>query len=165
MGYFFRPRFPSVMWSDNRKLWEMLSKEMDAKKNKYAICPHGDRGEFAHWRWWGHFIHQDHYKDFIERLFIVVPDPTEPDLYEGDTIWRRRFNTNIKDGNIRGDAFNKKFIDAYTLQECNEAFSELKQLIIEDTTIDWETDKEFIADLKQSLKYIMFSKWEDYEAY
>ena len=164
MGYFFRPRFPSVWWADNRKLWEMLSKEMDAKKNKYAICPHGDR-EFAHWRWWGHFIHQDHYKDFIERLFIVVPDPTEPDLYEGNTIWRRRFNTNIKDGNIRGDAFNKKFIDDYTLPECNEAFQELKQLIIEDTTIDWETDKEFIADLKQSLKYIMFSKWEDNEAY
>jgi len=167
MGYFFRPRFPHNVWMlDNPKLWEMLSKEMDAKKNKYSFAGPIVKGkEFSMWRWWGHFIHQDHYKDFIERLFIVVPDPTEPDLYQGNTIWRRRFNTNIKDDNIRGDAFNKKFINAFTLPECNEAFSELKQLIIEDTTIDWETDKEFLANLKQSLKYIMFSKWEDYEAY
>lgn len=171
MGYFFRPRFPTVDWVANRKLWEMLSKEMDAKKNKYAFCPHGEK-EFAHWRFWGYFIHDEHYKDFINKLFYVVKDPTCDDTYDGTTIWRRRFNRKLtgkgvggEDDIVRGDGFNKKWLDAYTLPECNEAFKELKQLVIDDTKINWDEQEDFFADLKQSLKYIMFSKWEDYEAY
>jgi hypothetical protein len=167
MGYFFRPRFPTVDWVNNRQLWEMLSKEMDAKKNKYAFCPHGEK-EFAHWRWWGCFIHNPHYKDFIQRLFIVIHDPTCDNDYDGDSIWRRKFNDIHDRGGkktVKGNGFNKTYSDAYTLPECNEAFNELKQLITTDESVDWETDKEFLANLKQSLKYIMFSKWEDYEAY
>lgn len=164
MGYFFRPRFPTVDWLKNRQLWEMLSKEMDAKNNRYAFCPHGEK-EFAHWRFWGMFIHDAHYKDFINKLFYVVKDPTCDCEYNGTTIWRRRFNTKIMNEKIVGEGFNHKYIDGYTLPECNEAFNELKELITSDETIDWETDKEFMANLKQSLKYIMFSKWEDYEAY
>ena len=61
--------------------------------------------------------------------------------------------------------FQQEILNAKLLPECDQAFQQLKQLIIDDEDIDWETDKEFIANLKQSLKYIMLSKWEDYEAY
>ena len=176
MGYFFRPRFPHNVWKlDNPKLWEMLSKEMDAKKNKYSMAGNIVEGkDFAMWRWWGCFIHDPHYKDFIEKLFIVIHDPTCDDDYEGDTIWRRKFNDIYnKDGKkkVKGNGFNKVYSDAYTLPECNEAFNELIQLIKDGKDSDWLDDdyvdggKKFKANLKQSLKYIMFSKWEDYEAY
>ena len=170
MGYFFRPRFPNSDYlHDNKELFLALAKEWDAKNNKYSFAGLIREGkEFAHWRWLGYFIHSEHYKDFIEKLFIVIHDPTCDNDYDGDTIWRRKFNDIYnKDGKkkVKGNGFNKVYSDAYTLPECNEAFQELKRLITSDESIDWETDKEFLANLKQSLKYIMFSKWEDYEAY
>ena len=172
MGYFFRPRFPSVFWIENRKLWSLLSKEMDAPNNKYSFAGSCREGkQFAHWRWWGCFIHDPHYKDFINKLFIVIKDPTCDSDYDGDCIWRRRFNTDTKDGDLVGECFNKKYSDGFTLLECNEAFQQLIQLIKDSKDSDWLEDnymysgKEFIANLKQSLKYIMLSKWEDYEAY
>jgi hypothetical protein len=93
-----------------------------------------------------------------------VKDPTCDCEYNGETIWRRRFNAKIKDEKIVGDGFNHKCIDGCTLPECNQAFQELKQLITSDEMTD-ETDTEFMGTIKQSLKYIMFSRWEDYEAY
>lgn len=174
MGYFFRPRFPNADYLyNNKQLFVALAKQWDAKKNKYSFAGGFRDKEFAHWRFWGYFIHEPHYKDFIERLFIVVKDPTCDNTYDGTTIWRRRFNTKRTGAGVwggeenifRGDGFNKKWLDAYTLPECNDAFQILKQLVIDDKKIDWDEQEDFFADLKQSLKYIMFSKWEDYEAY
>jgi len=175
MGYFFRPRFPnSDHLHDNKEVFLALAKIWDAPNNKYSFAGPVRKGkQFAMWRWWGYFIHSDlspgsdaHYKDFINKLFIVVKDPTCDSDYDGRCIWRRKFNL-VVDGWVqkKGDGFNKKYSDGFTLAECGEAFEELKQLIIDDKLQDWDEDKEFIANLKQSLKYIMFSKWEDYEAY
>ena len=168
MGYFFRPRFPnSDHLHDNKEVFLALAKIWDAPNNKYSFAGPVRKGkQFAMWRWWGYFIHSDHYKDFINKLFIVVKDPTLMSSdYDGDCIWRRRFNTDCKDGDLVGECFNKKYSDGFTLPECNQAFQELKQLIIDDKDQDWDEDKEFIANLKQSLKYIMFSKWEEYSAH
>jgi len=168
MGYFFRPRFPNGDYLyANHSLFLALAKQMDVKKNKYSFSgPIGGRDkEFAHWRFWGYFIHAEHYKDFIDKLFYVMKDPSCEDEYNGETIWRRRFNKKIYDGNMRGEGFNHTFIDGYTVPEINEAFAMLKHLVQTDTTIDWDEQEDFFADLKQSLKYIMLSKWEDYEAY
>ena len=170
MGYFFRPRFPNADYLyNNKELLLAFAKEWDAKNNRYSFAGCMWEGKlFAHWRFWGWFIHDPHYKDFIDRLFIVVKDPTEESDYEGDCIWRRRFNGIYnKDGKkkVKGNGFNKNYSDAYTLKECNKAFKILKQLVIEDKNTNYSDEPEFFADLKQSLKYIMFSRWEDYEAY
>lgn len=164
MGYFFRPLFPKVDWVENRAVYEALAKTMDAKNNMFGLLPYDDR-DFAHWRTWGWMIHSDHYKEFIEKLFIVIPDPTEPDLYEGDTIWRIRFNYDYcPKGKLVGKGFNHRYIDGFTFQEFNVAWSELIELAKSDES--WDMDSpERIRDLKQSLKYIMFSKWREYEAY
>ena len=156
MGYFFRPLFPNVHWIEHREVYEALARVMDAKKNMFGLLPYDDR-HFAHWRTWGWIIHGGNYREFIEKLFIVIPDPTEPDLYEGNTIWRLRFDR-------KGTGFNSKYDDGFTFPEFNEAWTELIALAKSDESIDMDTP-ERIKDLKQSLKYIMFSKWREYEAY
>ena len=150
MGVFFRPRFPAVWKQNNPDLWKLFAKEMDANKNKYSFSGPLRKGkEFPYWRWWTWFVSMPLYKDFIKKLFIVHYDErwlSEDGHYWGNTIWTRIY----KD---------------FTMTECNELFNELKQLITDDPEIDWETDKEFLSNLKQSLKYILFSKFNDYEAY
>lgn len=171
MGYFFRPLFPKVDWVEHRAVYEALARTMDAPKNMFGLLPYDDR-HFAHWRTWGWMVHSEHYKEFIEKLFIVIPDPTEPDLYEGDTIWRIRFNyetdpfTEVEEDKEKlvGPCFNHRYSDGFTFQEFSEAWTELIALAKSDESTDMDTP-ERIKDLKQSLKYIMFSKWREYEAY
>ena len=145
----------------------MLAKNMDAPNNKYSLICRGNGREekqVAMWRWWGCFIHDPHYKEFINKLFVVYHDPRNPtDDYNGEPIWRRRFNEKGK------NAFNKKYDDEFHISDLTAVWKELIALVKSDNKL-WdprqiEYMKEFVANLKQSLKFIMFSKYDDYHAY
>lgn len=161
MGYFFRPICPLKCYAKNEKVLVMLAKKMDAPNNKYSLISRKGK-DFSMWRWWGCFIHDPHYKEFINKLFVVYHDPRRPtDDYNGRAIWRRRFG---KKG------FNKKYDDGFHQSDLNAVWVELIALVKSDTQL-WDPQpcstehmKEFVANLKQSLKFIMFSKYEDYEA-
>tara|TARA_R110002110_G_C13197514_1_gene695042 strand:+ start:318 stop:806 length:489 start_codon:yes stop_codon:yes gene_type:complete len=162
MGYFFRPICPLAHYAKNEEVLVMLAKNMDAPNNIYSLISHEGRQD-AMWRWWGCFVSDPHYKKFINKLFVVYHDPRHPDDdYNGATIWRRRFG---KKG------FNKKFDDGFGQSDLNVVWAELIALVKADrqlwdpTTYSDEKTKEFVSNLKQSLKFIMFSKYDDYHAY
>ena len=158
MGYFFRPLFPTYDPTPGEAaIMIAVAKHMDAPNNKYSLITREGK-QFAMWRWWGCFVGDPHYKEFINKLFVVYHDPRDPtDDYNGDAIWRRRFDSDRK------DAFNKKYSDGFHQSDLNAVWAELIALV--KSHCDWAEDKEFVCNLKQSLKFIMFSKYEDYEAH
>lgn len=170
MGYFFRPISPLACWPKNEKVLVMLAKNMDAPNNKYSLISRKGK-DFAMWRCWGWFLHCKHYEKFINKLFVIYHDPRDPtDDYNGDPIYRRRFD------HERKNAFNKKYSDGFDRTDLSAVWAELKDLVLsngdyamienpDDIKGDPIVDKEFIANLKQSLKFILFSKYEDYEAH
>ena len=171
MGYFFRPICPLPTYPKNEEVLVMLAKNMDAPNNKYSLISHEGK-EDAMWRSWGCFIHDKHYEKFINKLFVVYHDPRDPtDDYNGSPIYRRRFDYERK------TAFNMKYSSGgFHQSDLNAVWKELKELVLsngdfammvnpEDRKGDPIVDKEFIANLKQSLKFIMFSKYDDYHAY
>ena len=159
MGYFFRPISPLPTYPKNEEVLVMLAKNMDAPNNKYSLISHEGK-EDAMWRSWGCFIHDKHYEKFINKLFVVYHDPRDPtDDYNGSPIYRRRFDYERK------NAFNMKYSSGgFHQSDLSAAWVELIALVKSDKN-EWAEDKEFVANLKQSLKFIMFSKYDDYHAY
>ena len=166
MGYFFRPMFVKNELYEDDELLIKVAKKLDAPNNQYGLTIYDGR-QFAMWRFWGNIIHCPLYEDFINKLFHIYHDPCEPDDYEGDCIWRVKFNDVRKingEYQISGDGFNHKYCDAFTMSECMTAFNELWSLMVQEDWVD-SNDKEFRKDVAQSIQYIMLSKYRDYEAY
>lgn len=162
MGYFFRPLFlranhTAVGSESALEILRALAEHMDAPNNQYSLV--GGKGkQIATWRWWGCFIHDPHYKEFINKLFVVYHDPLEKSDYEGSALWRLRYDPNRK------NAFNKKYSEGFTLKDFNRAWAELIALV-KSSKENWSTEEGFVKNLKQSLRFIMFSEYQDYEAY
>ena len=103
------------------------------------------------WRYWGYFIHNEAYEPVVNQLFSIRHDNSlgaviEDDDYNMDAIWVRK---DVPD----------------TLKFCIDIFSELWDIIKADTSQGWSEEAGFRKDLVDSIKFIVFSHYSDYEAH
>ena len=162
MGYFFRPRTEQIVnkassFEARKKICEVLQTlHPSPPNNQYTLSLTNKGDMFPMWRWWGNWLHDEEYYDFINKLFIVHKDEYSDNLYQLRHQDSEEFGsfTDNYDGFNR-DEFEIAWEELECVLRCTKD-AECFQGVGHQATMD---------DVKQSLEYIMLSGWDMYYAF
>jgi len=135
MGYFFRPAIYKLL--NQAKSCEHREEILKSIDSMFSYGDHYRFNDVKHyeqpiWRSWGCFIHEEHYAEFMKKIFTIkgtiyeCVNTYEYDgdcLYSDDTSWVRRYPENY--------SYNPKPL-VFKLR------AEFKKLLLSDETITGE---------------------------